>query len=69
VGEAMKKGRCPKCNSTNVRKQPKLSREAVSVGLRTLPLDRYVCVTCGYTEQFVADADKLRFVEEKWPLA
>jgi hypothetical protein len=52
-----------------VRKQPKLSRESVSVGLRTLPLDRYVCVTCGYTEQFVGDADKLRFVEEKWPLA
>lgn len=65
----MKRGRCSKCGSTNVRRQPKMGRDSFMVGLRTVYLDRFVCVGCGYTEKFVADPKMLGQIERKWPLA
>ena len=65
----MKTGRCPKCRSTNVRKQPKITRDSLMVGWRSAALDRYVCVSCGYTERYIGDRDRLSEIERSWPLA
>jgi predicted nucleic-acid-binding Zn-ribbon protein len=65
----MKSGRCSKCKSTNVRKQPHTGSDATMVGWRTVRFDRYVCVGCGFTELYVADRERLRLIEQKWPRA
>lgn len=73
----MKRGKCVKCGSSNVRRGPKPNPWKNSTGM--IPLGsawgtnvgvrHYVCADCGYAETYVAkdeDRDKLR---QKWKLA
>lgn len=73
----MKSGRCPKCGSANVRRSPKSSQwknssSAIPLGTAwgtTVGVQFYVCLGCGYAEQYVvkhADREKIR---KKWKLS
>ena len=64
---------CPKCNSTDVIsvKGNKLNQNhRISLdnwGLKYVVIDRYLCVRCGYTEEWLQMDDKFdRWVEKKW---
>lgn len=35
----------------------------------TAPVDRYVCVTCGYVASYVSDAADLEDIAANWPKA
>lgn len=70
----MKRGICPKGNSktvyaTNIQdyefslpKDVKKHFIGESVGSKSVNCERYVCVTCGYFEIYVADRDFLNFL-------
>lgn len=73
----MKRGKCPKCGSSNVRRGPKPNAWRNSSGMIPLGnawgshvcVQNYVCIACGYAEAYVvkdADREKLR---KKWKLA
>lgn len=73
----MKRGKCVKCGSTNVRRGPPPkgwndASNAVPLGTvfgRQALLQSYICTACGYVEQYVyreADREKVR---KKWKLA
>ena len=76
----MKDGKCPKCGATDVRCTVGMPKNTNAYGLNTVPiggkwlpqyakLDNYVCVHCGYVENYVAEPDKLQKIIERWPLA
>jgi hypothetical protein len=70
----MRDGTCPKCNATTVH----VKRKGISFGERgvyvltaewvskPLPLDHYICTTCGYFESYVVDKAKLDAVAREW---
>lgn len=76
----MRNGRCPKCASqrihvSNVR-LPLQGWTFFNVipitasfwwGSSTASVQHYICVTCGYVEQYVTDADKLLEIGAHWP--
>lgn len=69
----MKCGKCPMCGGSSVFvRQAGVSRGDggvhVYTGRVTKPtkLDDYVCTSCGYTESYVPDAEKLQAVEKSW---
>jgi hypothetical protein len=35
--------------------------------MRSVPLDNYVCITCGYVERYINNRDALRRIQRKWP--
>ena len=59
---------CPKCNSTNivqVKGSKYNTNHRISLdnwSMKWATLDRYICVTCGYTEEWVQFDKKL----DKW---
>jgi Zn ribbon nucleic-acid-binding protein len=68
----MRKGRCPKCNATDLR-----SKTGSLIGWRgvlsgvgfwrgTAKISTYVCVKCGYVEDYVNDSKDLEAISEKW---
>lgn len=70
----MKNGTCPKCNSNTVyikRKGMSFGDGGVHVYIpsqlasRPVPVDNYLCTTCGYFESYVADKAKLEAVAAK----
>lgn len=68
----MKSGRCPKCQSTDIRigptrgsQQMVMNTFSITWWRRTTPA-RYVCVSCGYMEQYVTDLVDRQAIEEKW---
>jgi predicted nucleic-acid-binding Zn-ribbon protein len=71
----MKRGRCPKCNSTNVRdgsgipyKKGLYAQYAIKVSFASAAaLDYYVCADCGYVEGYVSSKAKLETISEQWP--
>ncbi|HYF65900.1 MAG TPA: hypothetical protein VD886_23925 [Herpetosiphonaceae bacterium] len=69
----MKTGTCPKCQSRTVRaKNEAVSVQNKSIYIEVGMLSRgyvrvYVCVTCGYLEQYVLDAEDLPKIAQKWP--
>jgi hypothetical protein len=75
----MKKGKCPKCGSADVRSSLGVKgREygestAIQIGGSLLPrtarVDNYICISCGYLESYVSDQKKLRLIAEHWPRA
>jgi hypothetical protein len=74
-GMFMKTGICPKCNSVNIfMKQGGMELGRSSMGVRvpttmmTEPsaINCYICIDCGYFENYIVDADKLADVAEKW---
>lgn len=71
----MKTGTCPKCSSANVFMEQcgiELGRSSLGVRIRTTmmtapsAITSYVCTDCGYFENYIADADKLADVAQKW---
>lgn len=70
----MKNGQCPKCASHEVfsntnRKFPALNTMTIgsgNFGNRYAYLDTYVCVGCGYVENYVAKQADLNYIKEEW---
>ena len=70
----MKNGTCPKCNSTNVFKKTKgvsFGSYPIRVNTGTMMVggtefDSYVCVDCGYFENYIQDPVKLQEGKTKW---
>ncbi|AFZ20016.1 hypothetical protein [Allocoleopsis franciscana] len=70
----MKNGQCPKCGSPEVfsntnRKFPALNTMTIgsgNFGNRYAYLDTYVCVGCGYVENYVAKQADLNYIKEEW---
>jgi len=73
----MHNGQCPKCNSSNVF----LQRNGASFGSRkgvylftssmagASDYDSYVCVNCGYFENYIVDTAKLQEIQKVWTKA
>jgi hypothetical protein len=70
----MKKGKCPKCGSSEIFAAHDLPLKSGPFGSNSIPisltsmaaLDNYVCVGCGLVERYVADEEKLREIAKKW---
>ena len=71
----MKNGICPKCGSETVHSKPDGLKYAaakgvvfVHTGMMTMasPAVSYICVTCGYFENYIADPGKLSEVAQSW---
>jgi predicted nucleic-acid-binding Zn-ribbon protein len=75
----MKNGKCPKCDSTNVfmnRSGVEWGDEGgwidVWIGSpdsrsgKQSEYDSYICVDCGYFENYILDRDILHEVQTKW---
>ena len=73
----MKRGKCVKCGSTNVRRGPKPNMWKNSTGM--IPLGsawgtnvgvrHYVCADCGYAESYVVRDEDRGKLRKKWKLA
>ena len=70
----MKNGKCPKCNSTDIRTRcgdqgtfDMTIPRKVPVGKMSYALVQdYVCISCGYLESFIACRESLQAIVEKW---
>ena len=70
----MKNGTCPRCKSKEVYSSENLRYKSGTYNsntiplsfLRSIPLDNYVCVDCGYVESYVADPEMLARVKDIW---
>ncbi|MGB8645395.1 MAG: hypothetical protein WCF84_09160 [Anaerolineae bacterium] len=69
----MKNGQCPKCNSSDVFKKTRgvlFGNGALTVSTGELigwsDFESYVCVNCGYFENYIVDQAKLQKVQKKW---
>ena len=68
----MRNGKCSKCNSATVYWQSKgvggIRGIDLTIGIfaRAVNVTSYVCTTCGYFENYIADASKLAEVAQKW---
>ncbi len=65
---------CPQCNFTDILRIPARTGSSstetlISVGtFKTIKITRYVCATCGYTEEWIEsleDIEKLRSRHEE----
>jgi hypothetical protein len=58
---------CPKCGSRDIVIVPGvLNALTVSVGvLRTVELKRHLCVDCGFTEEWIDDAEDRERIKKK----
>jgi hypothetical protein len=73
----MKSGKCVKCGSANVRRGPwpkpwKTSTGVIPLGSAfgaSVLVQWYVCVACGYAEQYVAKDSDREKIRTKWKLA
>ena len=70
----MKNGQCRACASCEIRsnrnrKFPALNTITLTVGssvARYASLDTYVCVTCGYVENYVTSREDLEYIRDNW---
>jgi hypothetical protein len=70
----MRRGACTKCGATEIHAArghfswggESAVRITTSRMVRATLVDTYICVRCGYFEHYVADADKLGEVAERW---
>lgn len=64
----MKSGKCPKCNSSEVAEIPSELGTYNQIKLGALSIahvTRYVCTSCGYLEQYVAEEESLKKLRER----
>jgi len=64
----VKHGTCPKCGSTEIRKEEAGSARDFLPGgsiFNPVHLANYACVSCGYLESYVV-RDDLELLKEKW---
>ena len=70
----MRNGQCPKCNSTTIYSLPQgvyfyagnafhVHTGSLSMGIAYVS---FVCTTCGYFENYIADPNRLAEVASKW---
>lgn len=60
---------CPKCQSPEIAKIPGENQSKIGVPVGPLgwaPVTRYICMQCGFTEQFVEGADNLQRIAERY---
>jgi len=68
----VKDGICPRCKSTqvyssaNMRNRTENSSTIPLSLLRSIPLENYVCINCGYVESYVSDQEMLYRVKDIW---
>lgn len=68
----MKNGICPRCNGAEVYSQPGSIRQSELITLKPgivskgTPPDRFICVSCGYVEFFLANEEDLQVVRDTW---
>jgi len=74
----MKNGQCPKCSAANIRvKKGNMGPYGINSiptgehGLftipATIPLDTYICLSCGYVESYISDRRHLSNIAALWP--
>jgi len=71
----VKQGKCPRCGSEEVHSGVEVLPKSGPFGSNSIPisivsiaaLDNYVCTDCGYLERYIADAEKLKEIVQKWP--
>ena len=68
----MRSGVCTKCGRTTVFSGRDVPVKA-SVGNRipidfqnSVPMDNYVCTSCGYVERYISDKNGLQQISTKW---
>jgi len=55
------------CGSDIPLKKGPFGSNSIPIGLTSIAaLDNYVCVTCGYVERYVSEAEKLAEISKKW---
>lgn len=62
---------CPKCNCNDIAAIgggvfKGNIYNTISVGLSTIYMTRYVCLSCGFTENYVEDPDDLQKIARKY---
>lgn len=71
----MRSGICPKCGHATVHSGRDVPAKAnigntIPIDFRhSVPLDNYVCVTCGYVESYISTPAALHRIETHWPEA
>ncbi len=70
----MRNGICSKCGRSSVYSGRDVAVKA-SVGNRipidfthSVPLDNYVCTSCGYVERYISDTASLTRISEQWSI-
>ncbi len=73
----MKKGKCPKCGSSEIYSGANISLKEGTYGSNTIPLgglfgamvalDNYVCTGCGYVESYINNPRDLKKIRAQWP--
>ena len=48
--------RCPKCGSADIAVVPPGRYNSIPVGFGGAKLERYICLSCGFTEEWVETA-------------
>lgn len=68
----MKDGFCPRCHapevysSINMRSKTGNTNTIPLSFFRSISLDNYVCVNCGYVESYVSDPEMLSRIKDIW---
>ncbi len=69
----MKDGLCPKCGAQTVYRRkfiwPGYGISSIQVKeemSQTLPLDNYICTSCGYVELYLEDASAMIYITDHW---
>jgi len=71
----MRDGTCPKCGNGTVFSKPEGLKYAIAQGVVFIhtgfmtvpsPAVAYICTTCGYFENYIADQGKLYEVSTTW---
>lgn len=54
----------------NLLKGGPFASNSIPISLTSMaPIDNYVCVNCGYVEQYISDRSKLKEIAKKWDKA
>ena len=51
-----KTGRCPKCGAADIAVVPPGRYNIIPMGFGGAKLERYICLSCGFTEEWVETA-------------
>jgi predicted nucleic-acid-binding Zn-ribbon protein len=57
--------KCPKCSSSSIKRfESEVGAFGVGnyipVGMKSVPVNRYVCLQCGYVEEWIDSASNLK---------
>jgi Zn ribbon nucleic-acid-binding protein len=62
--------KCPKCNSFDIIKSPasvwRGNDNQINAGFSRVPVIRYLCVQCGYSEEWVESKNDRMKLKKKW---